>query len=539
MSKKLFSLLLLVAGMSLIAFFVLSREIYSSAKSGKPDGKPGKQLIIAHTEIFGRLERPHVFFDHARHSEAYEKEGCETCHPAVTEEDLFFEHPFKAVRKDEESVKNAYHEKCINCHQKRIDEKKKSGPVTCGECHVRRSVHLESSFPVVEFDFAHHDQHVGKLKSKCDPCHHSYDKEEKELVYEQGTEQSCTYCHDDKKKSGPSLAAERGLIEEKGLTMRKVSHARCVNCHLFYLKKGLKAGPLECSRCHTGQYKSIQELMNVPRPDRDQPKKPFITIEDGKMKGVLFDHAYHEKNSRTCRECHHETLNACKKCHGLAGSPEGNRINVSGAYHNTLSHMGCAGCHRIKKSGKDCAGCHRHLLDIDLRSKGPQKSVCAVCHSGKREGMTPVGPIAISGLRTEKVPEKVTIKILEKEYKPSEFPHRKVVQKLIEISNESKMATYFHRNMQTICEGCHHQSRADAEAVKGKPPYCRNCHSITFDIRNLNRPRLLAAYHRQCLGCHEKMRLKQTGCKDCHKERGIVPKSILSGPAGLQEVRGG
>jgi hypothetical protein len=245
------------------------------------------------------------------------------------------------------------------------------------------------------------------------------------------------------------------------------------------------------------------------------------------MKGVLFDHAYHERNSRTCRECHHETLNACKKCHGLTGGPEGNWINVAGAYHDVLSDISCAGCHKVKKSEKNCRGCHHHLLDIDLQSKGPRKSVCAVCHNGQKEGTVTVKPLAITALATERVPEKVTIKILEKEYEPSEFPHRKIVRKLVEISNGSKMATYFHRNIQTVCGGCHHQSQKEAESESGKPPYCRNCHSITFDTRNINRPRLLAAYHRQCLGCHEKMGLKQTGCKDCHKEKSAVPKDIL------------
>jgi hypothetical protein len=527
MSKKFIFLSLIVTGISLMIFFIRSQEIYSSAKNGKIKGKPGNMLMIAHTEIFGKLERQRILFDHGKHSEAYKKEGCKTCHPDDGKDNLVFDYPFKITVKDKESLKNAYHDKCITCHQKKIDEKKKAGPVICGECHVKKFEPLKIIAPVVEFDFAHHEQHVRKFKNKCDPCHHTYDKDERELVYEEGTEQSCYYCHDNKTKRGPSLAVEISVIEKKGLTIRKVSHAQCVNCHWFYSQRGQKAGPLECSKCHTGQYKSVQELANVLRPDRGQPKKPSIRIDNGKMKRVLFDHAYHERNSRTCRECHHETLNACKKCHSLTGSPEGNWINTSGAYHDVLSDISCAGCHKVKKSEKNCRGCHHHLLDIDLQSKGPRKSVCAVCHNGKKEGTVPVKPLAITALATEKVPEKVTIKILEKEFEPSEFPHRKIVRKLVEISNESKMATYFHRNIQTVCGGCHHQSQKEAESESGKPPYCRNCHSITFDTQNINRPRLLAAYHRQCLGCHEKMGLKQTGCKDCHKEKGAVPKDIL------------
>jgi hypothetical protein len=528
MSRKFFFLLLIVTGISLVFFFGRSQAIYSSAQRVQTGSKADDKLMITHTEVFGKLERFQVLFDHAKHSEAYKKEGCKTCHPPVDEQDLIFEYPFKPVKKDKESMKNSYHDKCITCHQKLINQKKKGGPVACGECHRKDNESLKIKHPVVEFDFSYHDKHVKKLKNNCILCHHSYDREDKELVYEKGTEQSCYYCHDTNVKKGPSLAVETGVINKKGLTMRKVSHENCVNCHLFYNSKGMKAGPLECSRCHTGKYKTVTELASVPRPDRDQPKKAFITIEDGKMKGVLFDHTFHEKNSRTCRACHHETLNVCRGCHGLTGSPEGKGINAANAFHDVFSEAGCAGCHKMKKSGRDCAGCHYHLLDMAPRAKGPKKAVCTVCHNGKKEGSDSIKPIAVAGLESEKVPEKVTIKILEKQYEPSIFPHRKIIRKLIEASNESKMATYFHRNMQTICEGCHHQSQAEAESRKGKPPFCRNCHEISFDLQNINRPRLLAAYHRQCLGCHEKMGLKQTACKDCHKEKAMQPKDILS-----------
>jgi hypothetical protein len=529
MSRKILVLLFFVAAAGLVVFFGWSRDVSSSATSGKFEEKTGNQFLISHAEIFGRLERPKVLFDHRKHSEALKKEGCKACHPAVTEEDLFFEFPFKPAKKDKDSMMNAYHEKCITCHQNNLDRKKKAGPVTCGECHVKKSEVLKVSFPVVEFDFYLHEKHVKKFKDKCEHCHHSYDKEDKELVYEKGTEESCYYCHDEKKKIGPALAVESAVIDKKGLTIRKVSHAQCVNCHLFYSQRGQKAGPLECSKCHTGKYRSVAELAKVPRPDRDQPKRPFITVEDSKMKGVPFDHEFHEKGVKTCRECHHETLNACKKCHGLTGSAEGKWINAAGAYHDAFSNMSCAGCHRASKADKNCSGCHHHLLDMDLQAKGPKRAACTVCHSGKKKAVIQAKPIAITALETSKVPEKVTIKILEKEFEPSIFPHRKIIRRLIEISNEKKMATHFHRDMQTICEGCHHQSLKDAESEKGKPPYCRSCHSVTFDSQNINRPRLLAAYHRECLGCHDKMGIKKTGCKDCHKEKAVAPKDILGG----------
>src|SRR4030042_6247822 len=164
MSRKIIALSLFMAAAGLAIFFGWSRDVSSFATGGKLEEKTGNQLLISHTEIFGRLERPRVLFDHRKHAEALKKEGCKACHPAVTEEDLLFEFPFKPEKKDKDWVMNAYHEKCITCHQNNLDRKKKAGPVTCGECHVKESGSLKISSPVVEFDFYLHDQHVKKLK---------------------------------------------------------------------------------------------------------------------------------------------------------------------------------------------------------------------------------------------------------------------------------------------------------------------------------------------------------------------------------------
>ena len=533
MRKKLLSLFFVVASLCLI-FLIKGVQVYSVENKMINESKLENMITLAHTEIFGKLERPQVVFNHGLHSDTFKKEGCNTCHPVTKDENLIFEFPKKvagvvATRfRDKISVMNSYHEGCIDCHKKRIQEKKKAGPITCGDCHVKELESVTIKYPVFEFDFFYHKEHVKKLKNDCSLCHHTYDKEDKELVYEKGTEQSCYYCHDYKKKKGPLLSAETKITKEKSLAIKKVSHSRCLNCHRDYNNKGLKAGPFVCSKCHTGEYRTVAELAKITRPDREQPAKPFLTIKNGKMKGVLFDHKFHETNNKTCRVCHHETLYDCKKCHSLTGSPDGKWVNTAGAYHDIFSEKSCTGCHKIKKSEKDCAGCHHHLLGIDLQAMGPKKTICQLCHSRKREGAATIRPISVSELYAEKVPKKVTIKILEREYEPATFPHLDIIKKLVKISNESKMATYFHRNIQIICEGCHHQSRVEAEAKKNTPPLCRNCHSINFDPQNLNRPRLLAVYHRQCLGCHEKMNLKATGCTDCHKEKTVPPTDIFS-----------
>ena len=529
MKKPLLGLLLMTTIMSFVFFMSGAQSLYSVEKEKASERKIQEELVIAHTEIFGKLQRPQVVFDHSRHAGALKKEGCNACHPLTPDGDYIFDFPFKAANKTAKETEDLYHEKCISCHKKAIKEKKKSLPVRCGDCHVKKFESFTIKYPVFEFDSALHDKHVKKLKEKtgkedCGLCHHTYDIEEEDealrLVYEKGTEESCYYCHELGKKRGPELTAITQVAAKKGLSIRKASHQQCLNCHLEYQKKGDKeTGPTDCMKCHTGKYKTVAELEKVPRPNRDQPKRAFITIEGAKMKGVHFDHSFHEKNTKNCRFCHHETLNTCKKCHGLTGIPEGKWINIAGAYHDMLSEKSCAGCHKKKKSEKDCAGCHHRMLETDILSNDSNKAICSSCHSGKREGSISSKPLSLSALNTTEVSEKVTIKIIEKEYEPSVFPHRKVISKLIEISNESRMATYFHKNTQTICKGCHHRSSAEAEVQKNQPPFCRNCHAISFDKQNLNRPRLLAAYHRQCLGCHEEMNIRQKGCTDCHKEK--------------------
>jgi hypothetical protein len=547
--KILFS----VIGVSLLLFIITGfHGVYSTEGPVAPgeikpikEIKPDNKIGIAHTEIFGKLERPQVIFDHQKHVEALKKEqqDCDVCHPVDKWKQLSFNFPKKVKKKDKESVMNAYHNECIDCHKKRYREDKKAGPVTCGDCHKEENKSIAVKYPVFEFDFYVHDTHVKKLKEKlgkddCSLCHHIYDiKEEDEnlaLVSEKGTEESCYYCHDLEKKRGPELTAIVRVAAKKGLDMQKASHMECLNCHLKYekelaskreRKKEEKAGPTECVKCHTGKYRTIAELEKVPRPDRGQKETSFINIENARLKGVPLDHKFHEKSQKTCRDCHHETLNPplCKGCHSLGGRFEGLWVNLVNAYHDPLSETGCTGCHNLKKAEKNCAGCHGLLPVMDIRSRGPRQETCDFCHTGTKE-LVAVKPLSATGLDTEKVKKEVTVKVLEREFEPAKFPHMKIIERFVKTSNDSKLGSYFHRRLQTLCEGCHHQSRADAEIEKDSPPYCRNCHGMTFDRQNRNRPKLIAAYHGQCMGCHNHMELeKARKCEECHKKKAVSP----------------
>ena len=538
----------------LLLIIIGSNTVYSVRAYTPPKEvvwtKPDNKIGIAHTEIFGPLERPQVIFDHNKHTEALKTEGCNTCHPLDKWNRLIFDFPKKVEKRDRDAVMNAYHDECIGCHKKTSGEDKKAGPVVCADCHKEKNILIQVKYPVFEFDFYVHDKHVKKLREKlgkddCGLCHHTYDIHEEDealaLVYEKGTEESCYYCHELGKKRGHELTAITRVAAKKGLSLQKASHLQCLNCHLEYQKEGekkadpkeveKKAGPTECSKCHTGEYKTIAKLAKIPRPDRDQPEKPLIDIENARMKAVTFDHKSHETSSKTCRSCHHETLKACKTCHDLTGKPESNGVNVARAYHDVFSEHSCEGCHNKKKSEKDCFGCHSNIPIMDIESVGPKKEACAICHSGKIWGPLSRPPLSVATLDPEKVPKKVEVKILEREFEPGKFPHLDIIKKLVDISNKSKLANYFHKDMQTICDGCHHRSRAEAEVKRDTPPYCRNCHSIAYDPEKLNRTKLLSTYHRQCLGCHEKMDLEKArnqDCTDCHKEKKEGPKLITS-----------
>jgi hypothetical protein len=109
------------------------------------------------------------------------------------------------------------------------------------------------------------------------------------------------------------------------------------------------------------------------------------------------------------------------------------------------------------------------------------------------------------------------IKVLENQFKPVKYPHEKILVKLAEVSNSSKLATYFHGNIQTLCAGCHHHGAVGAQIHRDVPPSCSHCHSRYFEPLRSNRPRLLAAYHEMCIQCHRHMDLKKPkACTECH-----------------------
>jgi|LQYC01.1.fsa_nt_gi hypothetical protein len=471
------------------------------SKVTEPETPAERPIIISDIEPLKPLEEARVQFYHKKHVAKLKDAGCKTCHSYDAQKNQFdFQYPKDREKDNKRALINAYHNSCLGCHNERLVQGLPTGPIACGECH--KPVSRKEWIKPVVFHYGLHYQHEKVTDKKCELCHHIYDEKEKKLVYKKGTESSCRDCH-------------RQNDEKTRRSYRSVAHADCINCHIQRESKGEKCGPSNCEGCHVDvKLPAIKELTEIPRPDRKQPKSTTIKADGAGMPEVFFDHQNHEMNSLTCRTCHHETLEACKNCHTLKGSPEGNGISLEAAYHKENSSSSCKGCHERQKTQERCAGCH-----LVTRTQKEDKQFCAVCHTGPVQQFQPapslVSPETIIPDNAKAV---MTISTLEQQYEPAKFPHLQIIKKLTEISNGNRLARHVHRQPATLCMGCHHNSPMES---KSSPPACGNCHKPTSDAEDLSKPRLVAAYHLQCMGCHEKMKLEQK-CTVCHAEKKVV-----------------
>jgi hypothetical protein len=516
-----------------------------------------RTIFISIPDAFEDLDRAPVKFYHDKHALALEKEGCEKCHSRDEENKFLFTFPKERDESSRDALMNSYHDGCIGCHQEMTDGGEKTGPLTCGECHVieesyhkkeylpimpeyyevlRDTYHkdclachqdpakaaedaggldwksfyvkeqplLEETWPEVLFDYYIHDKHDKTLEEKCELCHYISPKREKELA-DEGKEPTCKDWL-------------REIDEEQSLTERETAHPRCINCHLERKDANEeKTGPIYCKDCHTGIERTLEEMADVPRPECEQEEKILIQIEeDARAKGVAFNHKAHQEKTRSCQECHHETLRSCKECHTLTGSDEGDGITLAEAYHEVSSPWSCIGCHETEKQKENCAGCH-HLMESGL-----VESACDTCHTGSLDSLDVAKKLPQpEELFPEDLKDELEINMLENEYKPSPVLHKQIVKKLTDISNENTLASYFHVEETTICAGCHHLGPIEKNQTIAQ---CSTCHTTRKEPER-ETPTLLGAYHQQCLGCHKHMGGTEEempqDCAGCHKEKDL------------------
>lgn len=463
--------------------------------------------VVMDLGLDGReMQRPAVEFDHAAHTAALGLEACARCHLVGEDGQLSPEFVARAGLDRWDRAMDAVHAACIGCHSERRAAAEKSGPVTCGECHVRRApgVAARAELP---FDASLHARHALAYPDRCETCHHVRDEEKDALVYLKGAEAGCPVCHGETAVEDVPSRAD-------------ASHRACVSCHLLRLRAGSEAGPVRCVGCHDRErHVDIERLEEVPRLMRGQPDRTWVTFAAGTVPAVPFDHIRHEGWTPTCSGCHHAGFEPCDACHTLRGSEKGGGVTLADAFHDPDSTFSCVGCHRAETGETGCRGCHSGGTGVAAESS------CSRCHTGplpRTMGDEPpevrLVEAELGGLPepSDDLPETVVIEVLADRYGPSKLPHGKIVRRLHAAVAESPLATRFHGRIEVGCAGCHHHS-----PVGLRPPRCSSCHGDTAHPTR-DQPALKAAYHRQCIECHEVMKIEALGCTDCHPEREVA-----------------
>lgn len=133
--------------------------------------------------------------------------------------------------------------------------------------------------------------------------------------------------------------------------------------------------------------------------------------------------------------------------------------------------------------GVDCSLCH----DCKNPTKNnPCLKACPRPFHDKQKGVK---------LSSEQGPEFVVLDDLEKLYDSVVFSHK----------THAEMT-----NMSGGCISCHHFTPTN----QSHPP-CKECHSAEIMNENLKQPCLKAAYHRQCISCHQDWS-GEANCEKCH-----------------------
>jgi len=494
------------------------------------------------------LRRPAALFPHGKHAAALKQEGCKTCHTITADGAVGEFVADKGIGRD--GMMERYHQKCMGCHRDRSKALSKPLPQACGECHRTGKRSSKSQWRLLAFDYSLHHRHVQATgQEQCKTCHHVYNEEKQALEYKKGAEGRCGDCHGTTGKG-------------KVLSLRNASHKACVTCHNQRASQGKKTGPVSCDGCHDKvRQQALPGVKDMPRLVSGQKDSVVIKTPGVKTPAVAFDHKLHESTGKFCTTCHHKTIRgashwadrarrshwthrheerraraggtqptndtagdfkdklgdgssvvriswACGECHGQMGSRDGGGVTLEKAHHHSTSQHSCVGCHNKQLAKESCAGCH-HML-----GQPPGSGSCKVCHGGAPASQPSPAPLPAA---SDAFPENIEIKGLAHKYEPSEFPHRKIVARLYNDIRGSKLAAAFHGRIETLCAGCHHHT-----PVGARPSSCKSCHGKEGHPTK-DRPSLKVAYHRQCIGCHQQMNIKEQGCTDCHA-RGEVKK---------------
>ncbi len=451
------------------------------------EDQPAKKIVMALDGVFDHLERAPVLFDHELHTKALKESGCRTCHDPNEKGKMNYEFASWDEAADERAIIDANHEKCMACHGGDATGSEEARELTCGECHTKGIEY--SAFKWYRATFSHAN-HIDLMEKGCDTCHHKYDEQTGESIYEKGDEAACGSCHkqeDDGKKAA----------------LRKAGHIQCIGCHEEkYPNTERKADPYDCGGCHKPEEKpaAVERVVLAARPYEKRPTNLLLSYPGSIMPAVPFDHKKHvpeEEDScaKSCHQFHARTLarfdtgfarsgDACQQCHLLADTKiMSGGVNADKVYHDPESPDSCRGCH-IKENKK---------VEKE-EEKSPE--TCKGCHTG---GETLAQAVEVFDLEAQpEGPETHVISRLSRKRLPVKFPHAQ------------------HAKMVENCKVCHHES------PEKEIPTCYACHGASADFEKKAKLKLVGAYHRMCIGCHRDMGSGPIACNKCHEEKEVL-----------------
>ncbi len=513
----------------------------------------------------GKKKDRAVSFLHDLHTDQWgnANDSCSSCHPKMGKHNWLSLKFMRQMYVDPVSVgmdqEKFYHTNCIGCHKNREKAGKSSGPTTvfCGKCHGTKYKN-SSDFEPFEMGKSLHMRHIFNIDKaspifSCKLCHHSYDAKLGQAVYKKGQEGSCRYCH---------KQTETVQHGDKVISLSDASHLICISCHRQRISQKATHGPITCSGCHGSKEqqeiqahdKAYQSSHDFPQLERGQEEYCTVHLADNVpspqwnhkvdfMPLVAFPHLSHENNEKSCRGCHHASMEPCaKRCHTLSGGAEGGYFTLREVMHSPNNTRGCVGCHAQQQAEKQCAGCHSperrgvlrqsqckacHIIDLEDPRKDNFSKTFLDRNFGQ-EGAKAMAnrPRITTTYPDAAIPEKVDMGKLSKEWAPAAMPHRRIVKYLVGKAGASKLAAYFHSSQGTFCQGCHHHQPASKI-----PSACSNCHGNSLSRTLEKLPELKDAYHEACIGCHQRMGLdgkadgKKTvapdpeDCQGCHKAK--------------------
>ena len=123
---------------SIAGFFLLFLILFVMLTAGFSQD----EMTQVGNDTFKNPQRTPAVFNHDAHNETAEIEDCAQCHHLYEEGELVEGESSEDMRcaecheehtsTDAPGLMQAFHQNCLGCHQD-----KKSGPVMCGECHLR------------------------------------------------------------------------------------------------------------------------------------------------------------------------------------------------------------------------------------------------------------------------------------------------------------------------------------------------------------------------------------------------------------------